>query len=150
MMLNATVIRPCLVHFGYCGKYIHSCYLSEWLWVYELNIYNGTSYCLLALLLNLGHDSLMVIKFHYNDIIISMMASQITSLTMVYSSVYSGAHQRKHQSTSLDFVRGIHQWPVNSAHKGPVTRKIFPFDDIIMIHLENNSPITRQEVVTTI
>ena len=29
-------------------------------------------------------------------------------------------------------VRGIHRWPVNSPHKGPVTRKMFPFDDVIM------------------
>ena len=61
------------------------------------------------------------------------MASQITSLTIVYSIVYSGAHQRKHQSpASLAFVRGIHRGPVNSPHKGPVTRKMFPFDDVIM------------------
>ena len=43
-------------------------------------------------------------------------------------------HQRKHQSfVSLAFVRGIHRWPVNSPHKGPVTRKMFPFDDVIII-----------------
>ena len=49
------------------------------------------------------------------------------------SIVYSGANQRKHQSSaSLAFVRGIHRWPVNSPHKGAVTRKMFPFDDIIM------------------
>ena len=47
----------------------------------------------------------------------------------VYSTVYSGADQRKHQSSaSLAFVRGIHRWPVNSLHKGPVTRKVFQFD----------------------
>ena len=64
-----------------------------------------------------------------NDVIISAMASQITSLTIVYS----GANQRKHQSSaSLAFVLGIHRWPVNSPHKGPVTRKIFPFDDVII------------------
>ena len=69
----------------------------------------------------------------YSDVIIGAMAFQITSLTIVYSTVYSGADQRKHQSsTSLAFVRGIHRWPVNSPHKGPVTRKMFPFDDVIM------------------
>ena len=63
----------------------------------------------------------------------SKMASQITSLTIVYSTVYSGVDQRKHQSsTSLAFVRGIHRWPMNSPHKGPVTRKMFPFDDVVM------------------
>ena len=64
------------------------------------------------------------------------IASQITSLTIVYSVVYSGAHQRKHQSSaSLAFVRGIHRSPVNSPHKWPVTRKMFPFDDVIMARL---------------
>ena len=48
------------------------------------------------------------------------MASQITSLAIVHSTVYSGADQRKHR------------WPVNSPHKWPVTRKMFPFDDVIM------------------
>ena len=47
---------------------------------------------------------------------------------------YSGADQRKYQSSaSLAFVGGIHRWPVNSPHKWPVTRKMFPFDDVIMI-----------------
>ena len=63
----------------------------------------------------------------------STMASQITSFTIVYSSVYSGTDQRKLQSSaSLAFVRGIHQWSVNSPHKGPVKRKVFLFDDVIM------------------
>ena len=61
------------------------------------------------------------------------MASQITSLTIVYSTVYSSSDQRKHQSSaSLAFVRVIHRWPVNSSHKWSVTRKMFPFDGIIM------------------
>ena len=72
---------------------------------------------------------------HYNDVIMGVMASQITSLTIVYSTVYSGADQTKHQrSTSLAFVRGIRRWPVNSPHNWPVTRKRFPFDDVISSH----------------
>ena len=64
------------------------------------------------------------------------MVSQITSLTIVYSTVYSGADQRKqHQtSTSLAFVRGIHRWSVNCPHKWPVTRKMLPFVDVIMLY----------------
>ena len=63
----------------------------------------------------------------------SVMASQITSLTISFSTVYSGADQRKYQSsTSLTFVQGIHRWPANSPHKGPATRGMFPFDDVIM------------------
>ena len=68
------------------------------------------------------------------------MASQITSLTIVYSTVYSDADQRKHQSTaSLAFVWGIHRGPVNSLHKWPVTRRMFPFDDVIMINIKIQS-----------
>ena len=64
---------------------------------------------------------------------VGVMASQITSLTIVYSIVCSGVDQRNHQSSaSLAFVRGIHWWPVNSPHKKLVTRKMFPFDDVIM------------------
>ena len=71
---------------------------------------------------------------HYNDVIMGTMAFQITNLTIVCSSVYSGADQRKYQSfASLFFERGIHRSPVNSPHKGPVTRKMFPFDDAIMM-----------------
>ena len=63
----------------------------------------------------------------------SAMASQVTGVSIVYSVVYSGADQRKHQTAgSLAFVRGIHRWPVNSPHKGPVTRKKVPFGDVIM------------------
>ena len=69
------------------------------------------------------------------------MVSQITSLTIVYATVYSGADQRKHQSSvSLAFVPGIDREPVNSPHKWPVTRKMFPFDDVIM---DYSMPIRR-------
>ena len=71
---------------------------------------------------------------HYTDATMSAIASQITSLTIVYSTVYSDADQRKHQSSaSLVFVWGIQRGPVKSPHKWPVTRKMFPFDDVIMI-----------------
>ena len=74
---------------------------------------------------------------YYSDVMMNAMASQITSLTVVYSTVYSGAEERKHQSSaSLAFVMGIHRWPVKSPHKGPVTRKMFPFDDVIMFYFE--------------
>ena len=71
------------------------------------------------------------------------MASEITSLTIVYWTVYSGADQWKHQSSaSLAFVRGIHRGPVNSPHKWPVTRKMFSFDDVIMINSAPTRVIT--------
>ena len=69
----------------------------------------------------------------YSDVIMSAVVPQITSLTIVYSTVYSGADQRKHQSSaSLAFVRGIHRLPVNSQHKGPIIWKMSPFDDVII------------------
>ena len=78
------------------------------------------------------HITLM--RFHYDDVIMSTMASKITSLTIVYSTVYSVADQRKHQSSaSLAFVRGFHRGPVNSPQKWLVTRKIFQFHDVIMV-----------------
>ena len=70
---------------------------------------------------------------HYSDVIMGAIASQPASLTLVYSTVYSGADQRKyHSSVTPAFVPGIHRWPVNSPYKWPVTRKMFPFDDVIM------------------
>ena len=72
-------------------------------------------------------------KSQCGDVKMGAIASQITSLTIVYSTVYSDADQRKHPSSaSLASVRGIHRWPVNSPHKWPVTRKMFPSDDVIM------------------
>ena len=81
--------------------------------------------------MNIDHKSVWCIPtivLHYSNVIMSTMASQITSPTSVYSTVYLGADQRKHQSfVSLAFVRGIPLSPVNSPYKGPVTRKMFPF-----------------------
>ena len=84
---------------------------------------------------------------HCNDVIMGAMACQITGVSIVCSSVSSGADQRKHQSfASLAFVRGIHRPPVNSPYKGPVTRKMFPFDDVIMKQL---ILLIRSDSVTT-
>ena len=66
----------------------------------------------------------------------SAMASQITGVSIVCSTVCSGAGQRKHQSSaSMAFVKGIHRcrWPMDSPHKGPVTQKMLSFDDVIML-----------------
>ena len=81
---------------------------------------------------------------HYNDVIMGAIASQITSLTIVYSTVYSDPDQRKYQSSaSLAYVRGFHRWPVNSPHKWLVTRKMFPFDDVIMYTWMHHDMVTR-------
>ena len=89
-------------------------------------------------------------KWHYGDVIMGAIASQITSLTIVYSTVYSDSDQRKHQSSaSLAFVRGIHRGPVNSPHKGPVTRNFFPFDDVIMEWVIKFDGLLGQQTVTS-
>ena len=121
---DKTILRPSYLHNGisYTGK------MASWYWIRaQLSIPWKSNY---TILLALCVGDLLV---HYNDVIMRTVVSQITSLTIVYSTVYSGADQRKHQSSaSLAFVRGIHRRPVNSLHKWPVTRKMVPFDDIIM------------------
>ena len=77
----------------------------------------------------------VIFELHYSDVIMGAIASQITNLAIVYSTVYSDANQRKHRSSvSLAFVRGIHRGSIDSPPKGPVTRKMFPFDDVIMMN----------------
>ena len=56
------------------------------------------------------HISIQKPSIHYSDVIMGAMKSQNTSLAVVYLIVYTGADQRKHQSSaSLTLVRGIHQ-----------------------------------------
>ena len=71
---------------------------------------------------------------HYGDVIMSAKLSQITSVSIFWSTICSGADQGKYQSSaSLASVREIHRWLVDSSHKGKVTRKTFLFDDVIMV-----------------
>ena len=84
----------------------------------------------------------LFISTHNSDVAMGAMVSHITSVSSAYSTVHSGVDQRKHQSIALlAFVRGIHRWPVNFPHKGQVTRKMFPFDDVIMKCRRNISEI---------
>ena len=59
--------------------------------------------------------------YHHSDVIMSAMASLTTGVSIVCSAVCPGAD-----------VRGIRRWPMDSPHKGPVRRKMTPFDDVIM------------------
>ena len=73
---------------------------------------------------------------HYIGVTMTTVASQITSLTAVYSIVYWGADERKHQKLRVaGLCTGNSPGPVNSPHKGPVTRKMVPFHDFIMTKL---------------
>ena len=124
---------------------IFVCRISLWLVEYILNQHNSNFAC---------EWRWLYWQNHYCDIIMGMIASQITSLTIVYSTVYLLADQRKHQrSTSLAFGWGIHRGPVNSPHKWPVTRKMFPFDDVIMCfpsydNIHSIHTLTRQLYLT--
>ena len=76
---------------------------------------------------------------HYNDVIMNALASQITSITIVYATVYSDADQSKHQSSaSLVFLWGIHRDRWIPHTKGQLRGKCFHLmtssclDDIIM------------------
>ena len=85
---------------------------------------------------------------HCCDVIMSAMASEITGVSIIYQTACSDAYQRKHQSSaSLAFVRGIHRWPVNSPHKRPVTRKKFPFDDVIMWRNHTSVQTTHDKMI---
>ena len=100
----AHVLYQCLITIIATGHWLHWC---QWLYTFLLH--------------------------HYNDVIMSTVTSQITSVSIVCSTVGSSADQRKQLSSApLAFVWGIHRWPVNSPHKRPVTRKMLSFDDVIM------------------
>ena len=87
------------------------------------------------------HSIYKAYVLHYNDVMMSAMASQITNAMIVYSTVYSGAEQRVQQnSASPAFVRGIHRWLLNSSHK--VTWKMFPLNDVIMSSMHARRSIT--------
>ena len=74
---------------------------------------------------------------HYCDVIMGAIASQNHQPhDCLLNRLFRHRSKKKHKSSaSLAFVRGIHRWPVNSSHKGPVTRKIFLFDDVIMLSM---------------
>ena len=71
---------------------------------------------------------------NYNGVIMSIWRLKSPALPLFTQPFIQGKDQGKHQSSaSLAFLRGIHRSPMNSPHKGPVTQKMFPFDDIIMV-----------------
>ena len=113
--------------------------------MYELVYGRGSQFVSLSVMrlintLNVIRD-LLHRMCHYSDVIMSAMASQINGIASVYPTVCSSANQRKHRmSASLAFVKGIHRWPVKSRQKGPVTRKMFLFDDVIKVEAQNRDP----------
>ena len=100
-------------------------------------------FCLCPFLLNLQSYkswedivSTTRVFFRCCGIKMSAMASQITGVLIVCSTNCSSASQWEHRSaSSLAFERGIHLWPVDCLHKGLVIRKMFPYDDVIMLQI---------------
>ena len=103
-------------------------------WPTEVYITMRITMCMIAFCLDrsdniwiathlISPSDLHFVQLHYGDVIMGTIASQITSLTIVYSTVYSGASQRN--------IKAPRHWPL-SPDKWPVTRKMFPFDDVIM------------------
>ena len=112
--------------------YIRQDFPSTIMEMYQMNIISWLTLDILSKCRRF-QESHCTVTTHHSDVIMSSMATQITGVSMVYSTHYSDADPRKHQSSaSLAFVRGIHRWPVNSLHKGPVMWKIFSLDEVIM------------------
>ena len=136
-----TWIPPKIRHYTKCGVIllIHSktstaqpnvrpaCLIS---WIYH--------WCIKRVIVihALWHCLICIHITHYIDVIMTTMASQITSLTAVYSTVYSDAGQRKHQCSASLACVGNSPGPVNFPHKGQVTRKMLSFDDVIMLSVQ--------------
>ena len=93
--------------------------------------------------------SVAVAGVHYGDVIMSAMASRMTGISIVCSTVCLCADQRK-SSKTLAFVRGIHRQPVDSPHKGPVKRKLFPFYDVIMSSSSSSNNVRLPNFVSTL
>ena len=119
MIFSLLIVRNALQNIGVTNRKVEI--LQQWKWwlpVWRSGDPKGQSCCLIIETVfgfiagqknNEGDMFNFLFKTHYNDVIISAMASQFTSISIVYSSICSGADQRKHQSSmSLAFVRGIH------------------------------------------
>ena len=76
-------------------------------------------------------------RWHYNGVIMGAMASKITTRDSLLNRIFRRRSKKawKHRVTGL--CGGIHRWPVNSTHTWPVTRKMLPFDDVIMISVDD-------------
>ena len=75
---------------------------------------------------------------HYSDVRICVMASQIIGTSIFYSIVFFRRRSKKTSNLCVTgLCLGIHLWPVNSPHNGPIKRKMFPLDDIIMMGVSN-------------
>ena len=124
-LINLYIIRPVMWN-------VVTCTIS---WVIRncVGFNHVPNYYKHNVLLNPHNHYNHIVSFRSHYVIMNAMASQITGVSIVCSTVCSGADQKEHQSSvSMAVVMGIHQWQVDTPHKRPVTRKMFPFDDVIM------------------
>ena len=132
---------------GQWGKALHS-NASFWYCIVR-PAFNGWAHVQEWPLLKIVNDDALnpQVLHIISDAIMGAVLYQITSLAIVYSTVYSGTDKKTHQnSTSLAFVRGIQRWPIYSPPNWPVARKLFPFDDVIVFILNRGwliVPFTR-------
>ena len=124
---------------NFAFQYMRWLYFGEWLTDFSddarTNAINHHRDTILFLLVY----TMVYSKYHhYNDVIMGVMASQITNLTIVNSTAYlcTGRIKENIKAPRHWPLWGIHRWPVNSPHKWPVTRKMFPFDDVIMQNMQ--------------
>ena len=107
-----------------CGRQLHKEVFIMYnpFWVKDYRSWNWLHGKWISFELGLGQ----IFHIHYDDVIMTTMASQITSLTVVYSTVYSDVDQRIHQSSaSLAFVWGIHRDRWIPRTKGQLRGKCF-------------------------
>ena len=136
------------------GLYLFSKYVNALrfgvAWVRQetglVTISSNTGALLIQSCPNAKHYSITIWCNHYNDVTTGAMASQITSLTVVYSTVCSGRSKKTSKLRVTGLCAGISLGTGEFPHKWPVTRKMFPFDDVIMLSLCMQVPSRAREV----
>ena len=132
---NRTIIKPQIasrMHYSQdvpllpiINDFVTMRYKTPW-WPFLSNIWNHVS-------ISFSRSFRNALQWRQNE----CHGVSITGISIVYSAVCSGVDKWKQQSSaSLAFVMGIHRWPVNSPLKEPVTRKMFPFDGVIMVSVD--------------
>ena len=85
---------------------------------------------------NKSHNSTSPWRHNERDGVSNSPASRLFTQPFIQAHI----KEKKNQSSALlAFVRGIHRWPLNSLHIGPVTRKMFLFDDVIMARTDGET-----------
>ena len=134
VFLNAIPLPMMCGHYRWCIK-TWAKLVARLIMLFLYNMINRSHICIISITYHwITYYPYVGAEPHYSDVTMSANVSQITGVSIVYWTVCSGGDQRQHQSSaSLAFVKGCHRSTVKSPHKGPATRKMFPFDDVIML-----------------